>query len=353
MEGKKNLKRSAKFFVNLALALQARLRLAVNRSPKLLILTYHRVLPLDHPERKLEQPGMVVSPEVLNLHIQYMKRIGADIIHLDEWLDRKNHSSHLLKPLSVAFTFDDGWQDNYQYAYPVLKRERIPATVFLVTKLIDTPETFWPEKVIELLQDKSLNYDSPELQWLKPHLGQNTAILTEGLTVSPEDADPIIRSLKSLDDETILDNLMKTQSINNSTENTHARRAILSSAEVAEMAEDGQIKFGAHTRNHFRLNLLKSAAVLSDQIVGCLEDLRKLPSAGIPIFCYPNGNESGASQDLVRRHYTAACTTRTGWNSIEHSDFALKRMNLHDGNSSSHIALLATIGRGLLGPKRL
>jgi len=39
---------------------------------------------------------------------------------------------------AIAVTFDDGYRDNYENAYPILKRYHIPATVFLATDFIDT-----------------------------------------------------------------------------------------------------------------------------------------------------------------------------------------------------------------------
>ena len=48
---------------------------------------------------------------------------------------------------AVVITFDDGYKDNYLYAYPILKKHRIPATIFLATGHIDTGKLFWWDKV--------------------------------------------------------------------------------------------------------------------------------------------------------------------------------------------------------------
>jgi peptidoglycan/xylan/chitin deacetylase (PgdA/CDA1 family) len=47
----------------------------------------------------------------------------------------------------VALTFDDGYQDNYQNAFPILERYGLPATIFLTTGAIDGRELLWFEKV--------------------------------------------------------------------------------------------------------------------------------------------------------------------------------------------------------------
>lgn len=333
-----------KFWALSAFAAYGWLRLKLTRSPTLVILTYHRVLPEGSSEREREQPGMIVSPENLQEHIKFITSLGAVPIHLDEWLRRKR-AGKSLPALSVAFTFDDGWRDNYLHGYPVLCKEKVPATIFLVTHMVGTNDTFWPERVIGLLRTPSINLNNPALEWLQPYLVN----LKEKSTPLPLlETDRIINRLKDLDDATIIHNLKDSVSLLSAPDSPSKQSpVILQSNELKEMAENNLIKYGAHTRNHFRLNRLNSKQALEEQITGCLSDLEGMKINSVPIFCYPNGDITDAGEQLVANHYQAACTTKTGWNRASRNDFDLHRFNLHDGNSSSPRALLATIGRGL------
>ncbi|WP_417566819.1 polysaccharide deacetylase family protein [Marinobacter sp.] len=320
------------------------LRLKLNRTPTLIILTYHRVLPENASEREREQPGMIVSPGNLQRHIKLIRSLGAVPIHLDEWL-RKKEAGESLPALSVAFTFDDGWRDNYLHGYPVLHQEQVPATIFLVTRMVDTTDTFWPEQIIELLRTPGISLKDPTLKWLQPYLGE---FRNKPTPLTLLEADEVINRLKDLDDATIIQHLNEaTSSLRGTTASTEHAPAILQTRELREMSGHNLIKYGAHTRNHFRLNRLNSKQALDEQITGCLSDLEALKINSVPIFCYPNGDITDGGEQLVATYYQAACTTKTGWNRASQNDFDLHRLTLHDGNSSTPRALLATIGRSL------
>ena len=333
-----------KFWVLSAFAAYGWLRLSVTRSPTLIILTYHRVLPENSPEREREQPGMIISPANLQQHIKLVRSLGAAPVHLDEWLRKKN-AGEALPALSVAFTFDDGWRDNYLFGYPVLRHEQVPATIFLVTDMVDTGDTFWPEKVIRLLRTPGVNLNDQTLAWLQPYLGDAG---NRSTPLSLLEADAVINRLKDLDDATIIQHLKESASLLAAEVNDDEQAPfILQTRELREMSGRDLVKYGAHTRNHFRLNRLDSKEALEEQIAGCLSDLEGMDVNSVPIFCYPNGDITGSGEQLVANHYQAACTTKTGWNRASRNDFDLHRFNLHDGNSSTARTLLATIGRSL------
>jgi peptidoglycan/xylan/chitin deacetylase (PgdA/CDA1 family) len=44
-------------------------------------------------------------------------------------------------------TFDDGYRDNYEVAFPILKTEGVPATFFITTGFIDAPRVAWWDEI--------------------------------------------------------------------------------------------------------------------------------------------------------------------------------------------------------------
>ena len=47
----------------------------------------------------------------------------------------------------VLVTFDDGYLDNYEVAYPILRRHGLPATFFIATGFIDRPRLPWWDEI--------------------------------------------------------------------------------------------------------------------------------------------------------------------------------------------------------------
>jgi peptidoglycan/xylan/chitin deacetylase (PgdA/CDA1 family) len=82
-----------------------------------------------------EQGSFFVSPENFAKQMEYIKKNGYEVITLDE-LVRSIKDKKSLKRNKVVITFDDGYKDSFQYAYPVLKKFGFPATIFIVADFV-------------------------------------------------------------------------------------------------------------------------------------------------------------------------------------------------------------------------
>ena len=123
------------------------------------VLTYHRVInPL---QSKLHlQAGMYVRPETFRMHIKYLSK-NANVIPIDELATLLREGKKIPKK-TISITFDDGWEDNYTEAYPILKEFLTPATIFIPTSYISSSKMFWTDKLSVLAQLFScLLYTSP------------------------------------------------------------------------------------------------------------------------------------------------------------------------------------------------
>lgn len=102
-----------------------------------MILLYHHIAPIeDIPLTRDQVPdegwGFTHSPEVFEHHLRELRRRGyrfSSFGQLVEEIRRTGKEPHD----SAVVTLDDGWTDNYTFAFPVLKRLAIPATFFVAT----------------------------------------------------------------------------------------------------------------------------------------------------------------------------------------------------------------------------
>jgi peptidoglycan/xylan/chitin deacetylase (PgdA/CDA1 family) len=98
------------------------------------ILMYHSVSAVrdEHPKPYYRT---TTSPERFAEHMRFLHENGYSTVSLDGVIDRlRSHSTHTTKP--VAITFDDGFEDFYTDAFPVLEQYGLSATMFLPTSHI-------------------------------------------------------------------------------------------------------------------------------------------------------------------------------------------------------------------------
>ncbi len=116
------------------------------------ILMYHyiSVPPKDADIYRLD---LSVTPENLDAQLAYLKNAGYNVISLDDLLLHLGGNGDL-PPKPIVLTFDDGYRDNYLYAFPLLKKYGFSATFSLVTQYIDqdNPNHLSWEQVIEMRQ---------------------------------------------------------------------------------------------------------------------------------------------------------------------------------------------------------
>jgi len=108
---------------------------------------YHHVCP-----GKGEHPNFE-SPEKFRVQMEYFSR-EWQVLSLDELAEYVRLGKSVPEK-AVVVTLDDGYQDNYRYAYPILREYRVPATVFLTTSYVGSRDVFWWDRIDYAIQHTS------------------------------------------------------------------------------------------------------------------------------------------------------------------------------------------------------
>jgi peptidoglycan/xylan/chitin deacetylase (PgdA/CDA1 family) len=257
------------------------------------ILMYHRVAP---KENDWSLPPH--SPHNFEKHIEYLCR-NYEILPLDE-LVHCLHNGHPLPEKAAVITFDDGYKDNYQYAYPILRNHKVPATIFLATSHIGQSDLFWTDKVRYVIWN--MPTATLELDELGSYSLTSVAERREAASRVPE-------SMKRLpeDRKNFLINRLLTICGTDIADDI-GRNLILSWDEVREMHNDG-IGFGAHTVTHPILTGL-ALAQAKEEIIQSKKDVQdNLGQQAMP-FAYPDGDFNHELAKLVHEcGFSCAVTT--------------------------------------------
>ena len=96
------------------------------------------------------------SARVFEKQLQMLKN-NFQVLALDDILSFK--SQHGVYPKNaVALTFDDGYQDFYKIAYPLLKKYELPGTLYITSDFVDGKIWLWPDIIEYVLEKYEENY---------------------------------------------------------------------------------------------------------------------------------------------------------------------------------------------------
>lgn len=258
------------------------------------VLSYHRVLPTIQAKNDGVHHSLWITPESLSSQIRWMLSVGK-IVDFSQLTDFTITND---RPL-FALTFDDGWEDNYCYALPIIKQYQVTATIFLATEAVESGDLFWPQdiatKTMQLLLKGRSECVVKALIEAWPQVVPSTYIRKSD---TMEMVERWIEALKLVSEEErvqrVADYYRRLQ-----LSTTPLSGYIMGWDEAREM-QKYKIYFGSHTHRH---TILKG---MSDELIEQeLYISRKLISENLQIdvnsFCFPNGRYNGKEGAILSR----------------------------------------------------
>lgn len=299
------------------------------------ILMFHRILPESNKPRIHNHEGLEVSPELLESTISFFKKRDYDFISLDQLHEYQQAN----KKKFVVFTFDDGYVDNIEIAYSILKKHNIPFTIYVTTGLPDGHAFIW----WYLLEDLILKNTSLELEVEGKPIKFKTSSLKE-----KEIAFNQVRSVLAVADKKGLE-VYKEKMFGNYKDESEKLTKSLSMTwqQIEQLSQDPLVTIGAHTVNHFPLKSLTT-----DESKFEMRESKKIIELHIQNevkhFCYPIGSYSPREVTLAKAcGYQSATTVNMSNFFTEHFEhpFAMPRIMI---NSLTTEKLLTLQVNGLL-----
>jgi peptidoglycan/xylan/chitin deacetylase (PgdA/CDA1 family) len=288
------------------------------------ILTLHHVRP-PRPDRFQPNRLLEVTPRFLTRVVKDIRGSGVDLISLDEMHRRMSEGDFSRR--FVCLTFDDGYRDTMQWAYPILKDAGVPFAVYVPTSFPDRLGELWwlvLEAVIARNDRIGLAIDGRDRKFDCGTVAEKRALYDElywWLRARPTEAElrSVVRNLAAfyhVDVAKFCDDLC------------------MSWPELAALAADPLVTIGAHTVNHLMLAKLSKEAArseieLSSSVIEAALSLRPQH------LSYPYGDAGSAGtrefEIAAELGFKTAVTTRPGVLFREHSQHmtALPRISLN------------------------
>jgi peptidoglycan/xylan/chitin deacetylase (PgdA/CDA1 family) len=287
------------------------------------ILMFHHVCP--DPIKEFDPNRLLkVSPEFLDRLITGIREADFDIVSLDEAHHRIREGRAGKR--FICLTFDDGYRDNLEHAYPILSKHRVPFTIYVASDFADGSGQLWwlaLEQVIESVGHLRLemNGEMREFRCNDATSKRSTFHIVYWWLRGLHEAQArrIVRDLclgSGLQPDTMFSGLLMTWS------------------ELAGLALDPLVTIGAHTKSHYALAKLPRDEARMEMIAG-VDRIESKLGVRPRHFSYPYGCElSAGPRDFALARevgFKTAVTTRKGVIFSEHGSYlnALPRVSIN------------------------
>lgn len=312
---------------------------------ELQVLTYHRVVPRSALGDGARPPNTLFSDE-FDVQMAFVSRrfrvvTGSELLGIATGARRP-------PSYALAITFDDGYLNNFEHAFPILRKHGLHAAFFLTTGLIGSRTgKLWFDRLDKLSATTPHQDLVSQLQQHEPSLA---SVSRDGVRAALKRL-PITRLTR------LLDALERTQGLAAARPGEQALHSLMSWDEVRALVSAG-MTIGSHTENH---QILASAAPdqVRSELVASREKIEE--ETGRPCWCfaYPNGGH-GDFRDSDQRAvqdagYLCAFTQIPGTVGRRTARFAVPRIPVPDSGDLRVLRLrLSGIHRvyGSLGPMR-
>ena len=286
------------------------------------ILRYHSVSDDESWAGDYIQKSLVVTPDVFARQIAFLTRRHR-VVSVGEMVEQMR-SRRGVDPRGVAITFDDGYEDNYRNALPVLREHGATATFYVATSTVADARIPWTvalRRAVKLCDraDVSLSFLGGRSMDVSTYAKKEAMIrMVTG----------IAKRCKLNEIESIL---AEVHEETGSRTDLRARRIMMNWDEIRELHSAG-MTIGAHTHSHYNLPSLDTSDV-AQEVVASRRDIEEALQAPVEHFAYPNGRtdrhcDARVAKLVAVAGFGSAVTSLSGPVSHRYSLYCIPRLGI-------------------------
>jgi len=230
---------------------------------------------------------------------------------------------------TVILTFDDGYDSNYELAYPVLKKYGLPAEIYVTTDFAEGKDDLWPDR-LEYTLGRGKSFDG-EIRDGDITARMNTCSLDNRLETL-ENIKALFKRMPQENRARLLEKIENKLDARLDQEKAVPSEYLpLTWEKISEMVRSGLVSIGSHGRSHVILARCGPAR-MRDEVTASKRIIEKKTARPCDTFAYPNG-QIGDFNEITRallkeQNFRCALSAVRGYNDSDSDIFALKRISI-------------------------
>jgi peptidoglycan/xylan/chitin deacetylase (PgdA/CDA1 family) len=286
---------------------------------KAIILTYHGVceenfnLLKDYDERHIPK-------SVFRKQLKYLKQKKYLFVTMSELVKRLKNKKSLKK--LVVLTFDDGFRNIVENAYPIMLETGAKGCFYLVSDLIDKNELLWSDQVELVIRNWK------EKKYKFEFKGEEIKYELSTKKMIERTMQDVKKRLRSISNKERIEHMKQ---FDDSKINQKIEEFSFASWDQIKNLDKNILEIGAHTVTHPNCTKLNSEEEFYNELYKSKRDLQKELGYEIKHFNYPAGSfDSGVMEYVKKYGYLSAVSTIRGFNKKNVDLYKLKRIGVKE-----------------------
>jgi peptidoglycan/xylan/chitin deacetylase (PgdA/CDA1 family) len=293
------------------------------------VLMYHRVT-------RPDSPFMGLDVSLFRQQMHWLRR-HCTLIEPEELLQQTCTAGWRSPP--VLITFDDGYRDYYENAFPILEELKIPSVVFVATSFMDNGGLIWTETIRWAVAAAPAR--AVKLPW-SPSASYDLTLSRERERLV-DTAKLYLKRVPDAERKRGLNQLFAELGV--SLDLGDIERQMMNWDEVRLIAR-GYTQIGGHSHTHPILSQLDAKA-MEDEIRVCRDRIVTETGQRPKYFAYPNGRSQDFNEKttglLQKYGFELGFSSIEGINGPKMDNFAILRQHTGAGNLGDFACLVGGI----------